>query len=101
MDNKEKWFHRELIEKSDKAKKECKYNAIYYNQMLSELGGVKTAKRLIAKAIQTQNPSDGFTTLFMVGRTDLTMESSVIKEEYRELFTADEITYCLNVLCCE
>ena len=98
MDRKEKEFHRELLLKSDRAKKECKYNASYYNQMLATIGGVKTARQLIAKAIQTQNPSDGFATLMILGRTDLTMESSVVKEEYKELFTDEEVAYCLSVL---
>lgn len=98
MNHKEKEFHRELLEKSDRAKKECKYNASYYNQMLATIGGVQTAKQLIAKAMQTQNPSDGFATLMIHGRADLTMESSVIKEEYKELFTDEEIAYCLSVL---
>ena len=102
MENKviEVQFENELREKAFKAKKECKYNPTYFNQMLAELGGVHTAKRLIEKAIQTGNPSDGFTTLILCQRLDLSMEDSVVKDEYKNLFTVDEIDYCKSVLGC-
>lgn len=93
-------FENELKEKSNIAKKECKYNPTYFNQMLAELGGVNTAKRLIEKAIKTGNSSDGFTTLLLCNRLDLTMEASVIKEEFKDLFTLEEIDYCKSVLGC-
>ena len=91
-------FEQELREKMIVAKKECKYNATYFLQMLNEQGGVMTAKTLIAKALQTGNPSDGFTRLFMEGRLDLSMEDSVCKPEYKELFEQHEIDYCKEVL---
>lgn len=98
MQNNEETFERELRNNVTVAKKECRYNATYFNQMLDKLGGVQTAKRLIAKAIQTGNPSDGFTTLLLCGRLELTMEASVIKDEFRDLFSSEEISYCKSVL---
>lgn len=80
------------------AKKECNYNPTRFHQMINNHGGVETAKRLIAQAQKTGNTSDGFTTLYLCDRLDLTMENSVCKEEYRSLFTADEIAYCKMVL---
>lgn len=91
-------FENELKDKMLRAKKECKYNPTRFNQMLARYGGVETAKRLIANSIATGMTSDGFTTLFLCGRLDLTMEHSVCKPEYRELFTADEIRYCNALL---
>ena len=66
--------------------------------MLARYGGVETAKRLIANSMATSITPAGFTTLFLCGRPDLTMEHSVCKPEYRELFTADEIRYCNALL---
>lgn len=91
-------FENELRDKMYVAKKECRYNPTYFNQMIAEIGGVSTAKRLIEKAIATGNPSDGFTTLLLNGRLDLTMEDSVCKPEYAELFEMFEIDYCKKIL---
>ena len=77
MDKLSLQFENELRNKMFRAKKECRYNPTYFNQMLAEIGGVATAKRLIEKALTTGNPSDGFTTLLLNGRLDLTMEDSV------------------------
>ena len=79
-------------------KKECRYNPTRFNQMIAKYGGVETAKRLIANALQTGNTSDGFTTLCLYGRLDLTMENSVCKPEYQSLFSPEEIAYCKEVL---
>ncbi len=45
--------------------------------MLAENGGVKTAKVLIEKAMRTGKPSEGYTTLFLECRLDLTMEDNI------------------------
>ena len=79
-------------------KKECRYNPTRFNQMIAKYGGVETAKRLIANALQTGNTSDGFATLCLCGRLDLTMENSVCKPEYQSLFSPEEIAYCKEVL---
>lgn len=69
------------------AKREANYPANYFLGMLAELGGLGTAKKLLA----TQVVSDGFTTLWERGRLDLTVEALVIRLEYRELFEDEEI----------
>lgn len=91
-------FESELKGKMLRAKKECKYNPTRFNQMLARYGGVETAKRLIANGIATGITSDGYTTLYICGRLDLTMEHSVCKPEYQHLFTMEEICYCQNLL---
>lgn len=93
-----KQFEKELIEKTLCAKKECGYNPTRFHQMMAECGAVETAKRLIDKAQKTGNPSDGYTTLWLCGRLDLTMEDSVRKPEYQSLFTDGEISYCEKLL---
>ncbi len=91
-------FQNELQDKVFEAKKEYKYNASYFNQMIAQYGGVMTAKKLIEKAVSTGNPSEGYTKLFMLGRLDLSMEDSVCKEKYRSLFTEEEVNYCMSLL---
>lgn len=90
-------FEEEIRDKMRRAKKECKYNPTRFIQMLAQYGGVGTAKKLIADAIEGKM-SDGFTTLYLCGRLDLTMEDSVCKPEYQSLFSPEEIAYCKKVL---
>ena len=98
MDKLKLKFENELYDKIVVAKKECHYNPTYFNQMLAEYGGVATAKRLIEKDLSTGNPSDGFTTLYLKRRLDLTMEDSVSNPEYKDLFEQHEIDYCKKIL---
>lgn len=88
----------ELEDKMRRAKKECQYNPTRFNQMLAKYGAVETAKRLIFNARTTGIVSDGFTTLYLCDRLDLTMEHSVCKKEYQSLFSPDEIAYCEELL---
>lgn len=98
MNDLEKQFEDELINKMYRAKKECKYNPTRFNQMLARYGGVETARRLIQNGIITGQTSDGFATLYMCKRLDLTMEHSVCKPEYKSLFTPEEVDYCKGLL---
>lgn len=91
-------FEEEMKEKIARAKKECKYIPTRFYQMLSQYGGVETSKRLIDTAIQTGNTSDGFTTLLLCNRLDLTMEHSVCKPEFASLFTERQISYCRSII---
>lgn len=65
---------------------DCRYNAHYFSQMLSEHGGVETARRLLA----SNNIQYGFTRLWECGRLDLTVEAHVLKPEYEVLFMEEE-----------
>lgn len=53
--------------------------------MLSEHGGVETARRLI----MASTPSDGFTHLYLQHRLDLTVEAAVVEPEFGPLFDED------------
>ena len=66
-----------------RAKSEAGYNATYFLQMLSELGPLETARRLVT-SIQ---PSHGFTALWERHRLDLTVEARVLERRFDPLFT--------------
>lgn len=80
-------FHKDMIEIYRTAKEECGYNATRFLQMVSNDGGIKTARKLLS----TAEPSDGFTELWRFNRLDLTMENLVLKLKYRPLFSDQEI----------
>ena len=82
----EREFHSEMIRCYKEAKEEG-YTPSLFLQIVNEMGGVATAKKLINDA----TPSDGFRRLCEMGRIDLTVEYVVVFEtKYRGLFTAIE-----------
>lgn len=71
-----------------RAKDEAKYTANIFLQMLTDRGGVDTAKFLINAAKE----SDGYTALYERGRLDLTVEAVVVEnKKWHELFEPVEI----------
>lgn len=64
------------------------YWANYYLRSVRKYGGLEHAKKALSKIHTSQ---DGFKKLIEVGRPDLSIEASVIKDEYMHLFTDDEI----------
>lgn len=84
----EKQFDEAMLTIYRRAKSEAKYNAAIFFRMLSERGGVVTAKYLINAA----KPSEGYTHLYERGRLDLTVEAMVVEDKrWNPLFTADEL----------
>lgn len=90
MNDIERKFYTAMTDVYRKADKECGYRATRFLQMLSEKGGVKTAKELIAK----EGGTEGFSKLWQFGRLDLSVEALVLKNEYKELFTEEELRLC-------
>ena len=84
--NLEKKFHDAMLEIYERAKKECKYNATRFLQMVGEHGGLEAAKILI----HAKNLSDGFVELWKCKRLDLTVEAETLKPEWNELFSDNE-----------
>ena len=78
MDELDRRFHRAMIGIYETSKRELGYNATRFLQMLSEQGGVATARQLL----WSDAPSDGFTTLWSHGRLDLTVEAALTKLSY-------------------
>jgi hypothetical protein len=83
----EQRFHAAMINLYQTAKREIDYTPTYFLQMVSEYGGLKTAKRLIHK----DKPSEGFTTLYLKNSLELSVEAHVIRPEFAPLFTTEEI----------
>lgn len=69
-----------------KAVQACNYRPIRFLQMVEELGGVATAKRLLAGSVQ-----EGFATLWQCGRLDLSVEALVLQPQWQRLFTQAEL----------
>jgi hypothetical protein len=83
MDEAERRFHRAMVGIYETAKRELGYNATRFLQMLSNQGGLATARQLL----WDNTPSDGFTTLWTHHRLDLTVEAHVLRPEFQSLFT--------------
>ena len=81
-----KAFNRRMVLIYERAKSESGYNATYFLKMLSDHGGLETARRLVGSS----QPSEGFTQLYLKGRLDLTVESLVLEDEFSGLFS-DEL----------
>lgn len=81
-------FDHEMYGIYRKAKKEVKYDAHRYFQMLEKHGGLETAHILI----NSPSESEGYTTLWELGRLDLTVEALIFDNpEYHSLFTTHEL----------
>jgi hypothetical protein len=88
-------FTQQLIKKCEQAQKECNCNSTRFLQTVEKSGGVKAVKMLLSK----DQLSDGFETLKMCGRLDLSMEVVVIDNQFADLFTDDEVNTCFMRLC--
>lgn len=75
-------FQRDMVNIYETAKRDLGYNATYFLRMLSDIGPIETARRLVLST----SPSEGFATLYEHKRLDLTVEALVTRTEYAELF---------------
>ncbi|WP_010247762.1 hypothetical protein [Acetivibrio cellulolyticus] len=94
MSTLENKFHEEMNNIYFIAKKELKYNAARFIQLVSAEGGIKAAKKLISKSGGTY----GFEVLWENKRLDLSVEALVLRPEYEALFTDEERETCKNRL---
>ena len=92
MSNNIKHLERDIMDCYEICKRELGYNPIRSQQMIKEHGALNTIKKLISK----REPSEGFTTLYLAGRTELSFEYHVVK--YADLFEEGEVLYCKEVL---
>ena len=79
-------FHNEMVGIYHAAN-EIGYRPAYFIRMVSDLGGLEAAKRLLRSSV----PSEGFFRLVEEERLDLTVEALVLKEPWASLFTEDEL----------
>ena len=68
-------FDGAMFEIYRRAKSEAGYNATIFFRMLSDRGGLDTAKYLI----NSPKVSDGYTALSLRGRLDLTVEAMIVE----------------------
>jgi len=80
-------FNEAMLNIYKEALRACNYRAKAYLAMVVELGGIKTAKKLLG----SEEIQSGLYELFRCGRLDLTVEHLVLKDEFRILFLPDEI----------
>jgi hypothetical protein len=84
----EKQFDAAMFEIYRRAKAEAGYTASIFLQMISDRGGLDTAKYLI----NARKPSDGYTHLYKRGRLDLTVEAMVVEnQKWHQLFVPEEL----------
>jgi len=84
-------FDQEMVRIYLTAKKEVKYNAARFFQMLQNHRGVNTAKILI----NYHNVSEGYVALYERGRLDLTVEAMIYNnQKWHPLFNENEIQIC-------
>jgi len=63
------------------------YSPTIFMRMLTEYGGVKTAKRLLV----SKEPQTGLFQLYHLGLLGDSMEAVVLQEKYHSLFNEDEL----------
>lgn len=87
----EQALHDELLANYDRAGRETGYWGNYFLRELRKKGGLATAKRML-KPLNTHDVTPGLQALIDAGRIDLSVEATVLKPEYRALFTSAEIS---------
>lgn len=81
-------FDQAMFDIYKRAKRETGYNATLFLQMVTNNGGLQTARTLI----NARKPSDGYTALYERGRLDLTVEAMILENpRWHELFTPEEL----------
>jgi len=86
----EKEFNQDMILICESSKRDIGYNPTRFRQLINRKGALIAVKELI----NSSSVPTGLTTLWENGRLDLSVESQVLKEKYKELFTENEISIC-------
>jgi hypothetical protein len=79
-------FDAAMLELYDTWRREIRYAANRFHQMVEKRGGVETARRLLSKP----DVSSGFLKLEAAGKLELTMEYLVLQAEFTQLFSFEE-----------
>ena len=78
-------FDHAIMQLYQRARDECGYNATRFLQMLHEHRGLETARILL----HASKVSEGYVALWERKRLDLTVESLILAEEWRPLFSEE------------
>jgi hypothetical protein len=88
MEKLEDEFTQAMFDIYRRAKDEAKYLANIFLQMVTDRGGLDTARYLINQP----RPSDGYTHLYERGRIDLTVEAMIVENsKWHPLFVPEEL----------
>ena len=79
-------FHDAMLEIYRRAKSEAGYNATRFLGMVSDRGGLETARYLL----HATTVSDGYAALWERGRLDLTVEAVILAPKWHGLFSKAE-----------
>lgn len=79
-------FHGAMLDIYRRAKSEADYNATRFIGMVSDRGGLETARYLL----HATTVSDGYTALWERGRLDLTVEAVILASKWKPLFSKTE-----------
>ena len=95
MDKLEKKLQEEVIKNCEIAEKEhgCKLTRLL--ETINRFGIVRTVQEILRKG----RTSDCFNKLVEAGGIELTMEATIVKSQYAELFTDEEVNACFDLLC--
>ena len=91
----EKKLQQEVIKNCKVAEKEYDCKMTRFLQTIERFGIVRTAQEIFRKG----RTSDCFNRLAEAGHLELTMEAIIVKGEYAELFTDEQVNYCYELLC--
>lgn len=91
----EKKLQQEVIRNCELAEKEYGCKMTRFLQTIERFGIVRTAQEIFRKG----RTSDCFNKLAETGHLELTMEATIVKGEYAELFTDEQVNYCYELLC--
>ena len=71
-------FHEAMLDVYRNARQRCRCNATVFLQMVSEIGGLATARRLLPRS----EPGSGFAELWQCGALNLTVEAQILCPEF-------------------
>ena len=89
METLEERFHGAMLTIYRTAKSEANYAATRFLQMVEDRGGLETAKHLLDS--KPDEVSEGFVQLALKERLDLTVESLVLQDEWKSLFSSKQL----------
>lgn len=91
----EKNLQQEVIKSCELAEKEYGCKMTRFMESINKFGIVRVAQEILRKG----KTSDCFDKLVEEGGIELTMEATIVKVEYSELFTDEEVNSCYELLC--
>lgn len=91
----EQKLQQEVIKNCEIAEKEHGCKMTGFLDKIYRFGIVRTAQEILRKG----RTSDCFTKLVEGKGIELTMEATIVKAQYAELFTDEEVNDCYDLLC--